>query len=139
MYDWQRPDLDGKPRPLNIKRGMANLFFNRKGDYINANLISRPELLDEGSDWQVFHMPTHETHSYDVNRYHFQSVIDIRTNNKCLVMSLTEGQSIDVETKNGFKKTFCYAETFVIPASAQSVRITNNSPSGAVLVMAFMK
>jgi mannose-6-phosphate isomerase class I len=139
MYDWQRPDLDGKPRPLNIDRGMTNLFFDRKGDYVHENLISRPELIDSGSDWQLFNLPTHETHSYEVHRYHFQSTIDIPTNNKCLVMSLTEGQSINIETMNGFKATYCYAETFVIPAAAKSVRITNNSPSGAVLVKAFMK
>ncbi len=139
MYDWQRPDLEGKPRPLNIYRGMANLFFDRKGDYVNENLIARPELVDVGSDWQLFQLPTHETHSYDVHRYHFQSTIDIRTNNKCLVMNLTEGQSIDIETMNGFKTTFSYAETFVIPAAAKSVRITNNSTSGAVIVKAFMK
>jgi mannose-6-phosphate isomerase class I len=139
MYDWLRPDLDGKPRTLNIDRGMTNLFFDRKGNYVNENLIVRPEMLDSGSDWRLFHLPTHVTHSYDIHRYHFQSTIDILTNNKCLVMSLTEGQSIDIETMNGFKTSFCYAETFVIPAEAESVRITNNSSSEAVLVMAFMK
>jgi mannose-6-phosphate isomerase class I len=139
MYDWQRPDLNGKPRPLNIDRGMVNLFFDRKGDYVNSGLIAKPGLLDEGSDWQVFHLPTHKTHSYDVHRYHFQSSIDIPTNNKCLVMSLTEGQSIEIETMNGFKTTFCYAETFVVPAAARNVRITNKSSSGAVIVKAFMK
>jgi len=139
MYDWQRPDLDGKPRPLNIDRGMANLFFDRKGDYVNSSLIARPELIDQGPDWKIFHLLTHESHSYDVHRYHFQSVIDIPTNNKCLVMSLTEGQSIVIETMNGFKTAFCYAETFVVPAAVKNIRITNKSTSGAVLVKAFMK
>jgi mannose-6-phosphate isomerase class I len=139
MYDWLRMDLSGQPRDLNIARAMENLFFDRKGRYVTDNLKTKPVLLEKGDGWQTWHLPTHETHLYDVHRHIIKTSAMIPTGNRCLVMNLVGGDRILVETQNGINREISYAETFVIPAAAGSINVTNLSEREAVLVKAFIK
>ena len=139
MYDWLRLDLNGKPRPINIAHAYNNLDFSRKGKKVKEELISKPYVLDSGDDWQKIHLPTHREHFYDVHRYEFKDSLQISTDGSCHILMLVEGTSVSVKTKNGFHRQFHYAETFVIPAAAESYILINDSTKEAKIVKAFLK
>jgi mannose-6-phosphate isomerase class I len=139
MYDWVRLDLDGNPRPINIDHAFKNLDFTRKGKQVDRELISKPEVIETGEGYQLVHVPTHVEHFYDVNRIEFDNTVTVDTDNVCHVLMLVEGESIGVETADGTKHDFAYAETFVIPAAAGSYTLTNLSKGRAKVVKAFLK
>jgi len=139
MYDWQRMDLDGMPRTLNIDRAMENLQFDRKGDRIAKEFVSRPMVLSHGDDWRLVHLPTHSKQFYDVHRFEFNSAVESLTEGSPHVLSLVEGSTVIVETKSGMREQYSFAETFVIPAAAESYRLINTGPQRAMVVKAFLK
>lgn len=139
MYDWLNMDLDGKPRPLNIRRAMENLCFDRKGEKIRKEHVCHPVLIEKGTDWELWHMPTHPKHSYDVHRYKIGTEVSVNTEGKCHVLNLVEGETADVVTENGKTFHLSYAETLVISAAAGSYRIVNTSGREIMMVKAFMK
>ena len=140
MYDWIRMGLDGKPRPLNIQHGMNNLYFERKGEKVIQELICHPYIMEENQECTIEHLPTHKEHFYDVYRYTFKDRIQMYTEIKCHVFMIVEGDSVCIETEDGMKQRFNYAETFVIPAAARSYTIINENPDKRImLVKAFVK
>lgn len=139
MYDWLRLDLNSKPRPLNIARAFDNLYFERQGPKIKAEFVSQPKLLQSGDDWQIYHLPTHPQHFYDVHRFEFMTSVEVKTAGSCHVMSLVEGESIILELPSSMRQRFNYAETFVIPAAAGSYRLINEGNKIAKVVKTFLK
>jgi len=139
MYDWMRLGLDGQPRPINIDHAFNNLKFERKGEKVKAELISRPKLLTKGEDWQIIHLPTHEDHFYDIHRIEFATQVIVDTKDVCHILMLVEGSSVEVITADGTSRLFNYAETFVIPAGAKSYTLINKGNTPAKAVKAFVK
>lgn len=139
MYDWLRLDLDGKPRPINIEHAFNNLNFNRKGTNVQQELISKPIVIEAGENYQIVHLPTHAEHFYDVHRIEFDNEITVETGNRCHVLMLVDGQTLTIETADGTKREFAYAETFVVPAAAKSYTLTNGGNRRANVIKAFLK
>jgi mannose-6-phosphate isomerase class I len=139
MYDWLRLDLYGKPRPLNIQRAFDNLYFERRGQAVERDLIAKPTLLEAGNDWQVFHLPTHPSHFYDVHRLEFNTSVNVRTDGSPHLLMLVEGTCIRLETRSGKRQLFNYAETFIVPAAADSYELINEGTAPVKVVKAYLK
>jgi len=139
MYDWMRLDLDGKPRPLNIDRAMENLDFERQGERVTRELVSRPQILREEPQGRLVHLPTHPDHFYDVHRFEFAGAMEEKTQGSAHVMSLVEGRSVILKTPDGTTRRFHYAETFCVPAAAGSYQLLTEDDRPVMVVKAFVK
>ena len=138
MYDWVRPGLNGQPRPINIEHAFNNLDFERKGDYVQEHLISKPQIINEWAEGRLLKLPTHEEHFYTVDRYEFTGSIQINTLEQCHICMLVEGDKIEVNA-NGKNNIFYYAETFVIPAAVKSYELKTTKDEKAFVVVAYIK
>lgn len=138
MYDWQRMDLDGNPRPINVDRAFENLNFDRKGKVVQDTLVSKSYLAASGENWEKIHLPTHSDHFYDIYRYEFDNEIVIETLNQCHVLMLVEGTSVEINL--GYdSQIFHYAETFAVSAAANSYKLINKDNRRAKVILSFVK
>jgi mannose-6-phosphate isomerase class I len=139
MYDWLSLDLNGNPRPINIDHAFNNLRFERKGEVVRKEHISQPAIIEKGENWELFHLPTHRDHFYDVHRIEFDTEVVMDTNESCHVLMLVEGNTVAIEIDGQFAGHFAYAETFIVPAAAKRYQLINKGPGRAKVIKSFLK
>lgn len=138
MYDWVRPGLDGKPRPINVEHGFKNVYFDRKGQRVIDEFISKQNVEKEFSNGRKVSLPTHEEHFYAVDRYEFTGEIEIETLGHCHICMLVEGDKAQVSAGKNSQE-FKYAETFVIPANVPKYKINYQGDKKAFVVVSYVK
>jgi len=52
MWDWGRLGLDGKPRPIHLDHGIANIQWDRDTEWTKKNLVNRFAPLVSGNGWR---------------------------------------------------------------------------------------
>ena len=135
LWDWDRPGLDGLPRPINIEHGKRNILWDRDEDYARAHLINQVTEIASGEGWREERTGLHEAEFIETRRHWFSGPVEHDTGGQgrggVNVLNLIEGDEITVESPNGTFAPFVlhFAETFIVPASVGAYRIRPSGPS----------
>jgi mannose-6-phosphate isomerase class I len=119
LWDWGRPGLDGRPRPIHLEHGTANIQWDRNTEWVRENLVNRIEKVVEGIGWIEERTGLHELEFIETRRHWFRSRVEHDASNGVHVLNLVEGGEAIVESSSAAFEPFHvhYAETFIVPAA----------------------
>jgi mannose-6-phosphate isomerase class I len=119
LWDWGRVGMDGKPRPINIEHGKANIQWSRTTEWTRKNLVNHIEKVAEGEGWVEERTGLHEREFIETRRHWFTSKVTHHTNGGVNVICVVEGDHVVVESPSNAFEPFVvnYAETFIVPAT----------------------
>ena len=130
LWDWGRLGLDGRPRPIHLGHGAANIQWDRTTDWVRRQLVNRVEPLGSGDGWREERTGLHELEFIETRRHWFTRPVVHDTCGGVNVLNLVEGDEAVVESPDGAFEPFVihYAETFIVPAAVGRYTIR---PTGA--------
>lgn len=130
LWDWGRPGLDGKPRPINLERGLANIRWERTTRWVEENLVNRIAPVGSGEGWREERTGLHELEFLETRRHWFTGNVPHDTGGTVNVLNLVAGAEAVVESPEAAFAPFVvhYAETFIVPAAVGRYTIRPHGP-----------
>jgi mannose-6-phosphate isomerase class I len=125
MWDWGRLGLDGKPRPIHLEHGAANIQWDRTTEWTRRNLINQAALVAKSDGWREERTGLHQREFIETRRHWFQKPVSHDTRGGVNVLNLVEGHEAIVESPDNAFEPFIihYAETFIVPAAVGPYKV----------------
>jgi mannose-6-phosphate isomerase class I len=119
LWDWGRLGLDGRPRPIHIDHGVANLQWDRTTAWTEQQLINCIQPIAQGEGWREERTGLHEREFIETRRHWFTGTVPHNTRGGVHVLNLVQGEEAVVESPTSAFEPFVvhYAETFIVPAA----------------------
>lgn len=142
LWDWNRLDLNGKPRPISLKHGKN--VINEKVDYDFA----KEELINDFSviknDKYILEEKTglHELEDIETRRITISKEFIQKTNNSVNVINLVEGSSAIISSVNNEFEDYIvyYGETVIIPENIKEyILIPGENEKKVIFIKAYIR
>lgn len=133
LWDWGRLDLDGKPRPIHLNHGAANIKWDRNTEWVRENLVNAVTVVHQDENSTVERTGLHNREFLDTFRVTTNREMAIPRNGSVHMMNLVEGTRAILTSTEGRFSPFelRYAETCILPEAAGAYKIT--SPEGETI------
>ncbi len=131
LWDWQRLGLDGRPRPIHLAHGAANIQPDRTTAWVAQNLVNQVTDVASGPGWREERTGLHEREFIETRRHWFTGPVPHHTRGGVQVLNLVQGAEAVVESPGGAFEPFVvhYAETFIVPAAVGAYTIRPHGPA----------
>jgi mannose-6-phosphate isomerase class I len=139
LYDYLRRDLNGNLRPINIDRGFENLYWDRRSDWVDANLVAKPVVKSQGNGWVEYTLMDVPYTFYIINRVDFEESCEWNTDEIGYMVNLVEGDHVEVHSENGTVVPLAYLESMVVPAKTGKVRFVNRGDVPCKLMKVYVR
>jgi len=119
LWDWGRMGLDGRPRPIHIEHGLANIQWDRTTEWTRKNLVDTVRPVAAGDGWREEVTGLHEREFIETRRHWFTGTVPHDTHDGVNVLNLVQGEEAVIESPSGAFEPYVvhYAETFIVPAA----------------------
>jgi len=126
LWDWGRLGLDGRPRPIHLSHGLANIQWDRTTEWVRRSLIDQVKPVASGDGWREERTGLHNLEFIETRRHWFTKTVPHNTEGTVHVLNLVEGEQAVVESPLGAFEPFHvnYAETFIVPAAVGPYTVT---------------
>jgi mannose-6-phosphate isomerase class I len=125
LWDWGRLGLDGRPRPIHIDHGLANIQWDRTTRWTEKNLVNHVSQIATGEGWREESTGLHGLEFIETRRHWFRNVVAHDTDGGVNVLNLVQGDEAVVESPSRAFQPFVihYAETFIVSAAVGAYTI----------------
>lgn len=137
LWDWGRLGMDGKPRPIHLDHGLANIAWDRTTGFVSRELVNTTLPVGTGPGWRIERTGLHALQFIDTERVWFGAAVPLSTHGSVNVLNLVDGAAAWVESPTAAFAPFRvhYAETFIVPAGVGDYTLRPEDPAGECAVI----
>lgn len=127
MYDYLRQDLDGNLRPIHTFHGEKVLDRTRKASWVEENLVQKPRLLREGTDFLESIVGEHPLLYFSLRNVRFTKGYEDEAADRFHVLVLVEGEQCMIRSLSRPDRYFIqdYLDMVIVPAGFGPYEVIN--------------